>query len=60
MLEFLLRKVGEPLSYGEDCVSIGDTTFCHHITSILGKLGVSDRLERLIFAYKNNLAIMKT
>lgn len=43
-----------------DSLRISDTTVRHHITSILGKLGVSDRLELLIFAYKNNLVITKT
>ena len=38
---------------------ISETTVRHHITSILGKLHVSDRLELLIFAYRNNLVSIK-
>ena len=38
---------------------ISETTVRHHITSILGKLKVSDRLELLIFAYKNNLVAIR-
>jgi two-component system, NarL family, nitrate/nitrite response regulator NarL len=34
---------------------ISDATVRHHLTSILSKLGVSDRVELLIFAYKNSL-----
>ena len=35
---------------------ISDTTVRHHLTSIFGKLGVSDRLELVIYAYKYGLA----
>ena len=35
---------------------ISSTTVRHHLTSIFGKLGVSDRLELLIYAYRNGLA----
>jgi DNA-binding NarL/FixJ family response regulator len=38
---------------------ISETTVRHHITSILGKLKVSDRLELLIFAYRNNLVAIR-
>jgi DNA-binding NarL/FixJ family response regulator len=38
---------------------ISETTVRHHITSILGKLQVSDRLELLIFAYRNNLVTIR-
>jgi DNA-binding NarL/FixJ family response regulator len=38
---------------------ISETTVRHHITSILGKLQVTDRLELLIFAYKNNLVTIR-
>jgi two-component system nitrate/nitrite response regulator NarL len=34
---------------------ISETTVRHHLTSIYGKLGVSDRLELLIFAHRNGL-----
>jgi DNA-binding NarL/FixJ family response regulator len=35
---------------------ISDTTVRHHLTSIFGKLGVADRLELVIYAYKYGLA----
>lgn len=36
-------------------LSISETTVRHHLTSILKKLNVTDRLELLVFAYRNNL-----
>jgi two-component system nitrate/nitrite response regulator NarL len=42
-----------------DKLFISETTVRHHITSILKKLQVSDRLELLIFAYKNDLVTIK-
>ncbi len=38
-----------------DSLCISDATVRHHVSSILSKLEVSDRLELLIFAYRNNL-----
>jgi two-component system, NarL family, nitrate/nitrite response regulator NarL len=35
---------------------ISDITVHHHLTSIYSKLEVTDRLELLIYAYRNNLA----
>lgn len=35
---------------------ISDTTVRHHLTSIFSKLGVSDRLELVIYAYRHKLA----
>lgn len=40
-------------------LSIGETTVRHHLTSIYGKLGVSDRLELLVFAHRNGLTYRK-
>jgi two-component system nitrate/nitrite response regulator NarL len=34
---------------------ISETTVRHHLTSIYSKLGVSDRLELLVFAHRNDL-----
>lgn len=34
---------------------LSETTVRHHLTSIYGKLGVSDRLELLVFAHRNGL-----
>ena len=38
-----------------DRLCISEATVRHHLTSILKKLDVCDRLELLIFAYENNL-----
>jgi len=35
---------------------ISETTVTHHLTSIYAKLGLSDRLELVIFAFANRLA----
>ena len=53
--------IGEGLKNKQiaDRLCISEITVRHHITSILGKLGVSDRLELLIFAYRNNLVSIK-
>lgn len=37
-------------------LSISETTVRHHLTSIFAKLGVENRLELVIYAYRNNLA----
>jgi DNA-binding NarL/FixJ family response regulator len=37
-------------------LSISETTVRHHLTSIFDKLGVGDRLELVIFAYRHGLA----
>lgn len=34
---------------------LSETTIRHHLTSIYGKLGVTDRLELLVFAHRNGL-----
>jgi two-component system nitrate/nitrite response regulator NarL len=57
----IILHIGEGLKNKEiaDRLYISETTVRHHITSILGKLHVSDRLQLLIFAYKNNLAAIR-
>jgi DNA-binding NarL/FixJ family response regulator len=35
---------------------ISETTVRHHLTSVFDKLGVSDRLELIIYAYRHGLA----
>jgi two-component system, NarL family, nitrate/nitrite response regulator NarL len=35
---------------------ISETTVRHHLTSIFDKLGVADRVELLIYAYRHGLA----
>lgn len=42
-----------------DSLCISDVTVRHHLSSILSKLEVQDRVELLIFAYRNNLATVK-
>jgi two-component system nitrate/nitrite response regulator NarL len=42
-----------------DRLCISEATVRHHLTSILKKLDVSDRLELLIYAYQNNLVSIK-
>jgi DNA-binding NarL/FixJ family response regulator len=39
-----------------DCLSISEVTVRHHLTSVYSKLGVSDRLELIIYAYRHELA----
>jgi len=53
----VIALVGEGLKNkqiaGRLCIS--ETTVRHHLTAILRKLAVSDRMELLIYAYRNNL-----
>jgi len=39
-----------------DKLGLSEVTVRHHLTSIFAKLGVSDRLELIIYAYQRNLA----
>ena len=57
----VISLIGEGLKNKQiaDRLFISETTVRHHITSILKKLQVSDRLELLIFAYKNDLVAIK-
>jgi two-component system nitrate/nitrite response regulator NarL len=57
----VVELVGEGLKNKQiaDRLYISETTVRHHLTSILKKLHVSDRLELLIFAYRNNLVNIK-
>jgi DNA-binding NarL/FixJ family response regulator len=57
----IVSLIGEGLKNKQiaDRLCISETTVRHHITSILGKLQVSDRLELLIFSYRNNLVAIK-
>ena len=54
----VVALVGEGFKNKEiaDRLFISDTTVRHHLTSIFDKLGVSDRVELLIYAYKHGLA----
>jgi two-component system nitrate/nitrite response regulator NarL len=57
----IVSLVGEGMKNKQigDRLCISETTVRHHLTSILSKVEVSDRLELLIFAYKNNLVSVK-
>jgi two-component system nitrate/nitrite response regulator NarL len=57
----IISLVGEGLKNKQIAgrLFISETTVRHHITSILNKLDVSDRLELLIFAYKNDLVAIR-
>jgi len=57
----IISLVGEGLKNKQiaDRLCISEATVRHHLTSILKKLDVSDRLELLIFAYQNNLVSIK-
>ena len=39
-----------------DKLALSENTVRHHLTSIFSKLGLTDRLELIIYAYQNNLA----
>ena len=54
----VIKLVGEGLKNKQiaERLFISDITVHHHLTSIYSKLEVSDRLELLIYAYRNGLA----
>ncbi len=54
----VIRLVGQGLKNKEiaQALSISEITVRHHLTSIFSKLGVSDRLELIIYACQNGLA----
>ena len=37
-------------------LSISETTVRHHLTSVFDKLGISNRLELIVYAYRQGLA----
>ncbi len=53
----VIELLGEGLKNQEigDRLHISESTVRHHFTSIYSKLGVSDRLELLIYAYRHRL-----
>jgi two-component system nitrate/nitrite response regulator NarL len=54
----VIALVGEGIKSKEiaDRLFISETTVRHHLTSIFDKLGVADRVELLIYAYRHGLA----
>ncbi len=50
-----LIGLGMKNKYMADQLCISETTVRHHLTSIYSKLGVSDRLELLVFAHRSGL-----
>jgi two-component system, NarL family, nitrate/nitrite response regulator NarL len=54
----VLTLIGQGLKNKEiaDALFISEWTVRHHITSIFGKLEVSDRVELILYAYKRGLA----
>jgi two-component system, NarL family, nitrate/nitrite response regulator NarL len=58
----IINLVGEGLKNKQiaDRLSISEATVRHHLTSVLKKLEVSDRLELLIFAYQHNLIAIRS
>jgi DNA-binding NarL/FixJ family response regulator len=54
----VLTLIGQGLKNKEiaDTLFISEWTVRHHITSIFGKLEVSDRVELILYAYKRGLA----
>ena len=53
----MLALIGEALSNKRiaERLCITETTVRHHLTSIFSKLGVSDRLELLVYAHRHKL-----
>jgi DNA-binding NarL/FixJ family response regulator len=58
----VITLIGEGLKNREIAsrLSISEVTVRHHLTSIYNKLGVADRLELTIYAYRNGLAALPT
>lgn len=56
----VIGLIGEGLRNKEiaDRLSISEITVRHHLSSVYGKLGVGDRLELTIYAYRNGLAVL--
>jgi two-component system, NarL family, nitrate/nitrite response regulator NarL len=54
----IISGIGEGLKNNQiaERLFISEVTVRHHLTSIFKKLGVSDRLELIIYAYRNGLA----
>jgi two-component system, NarL family, nitrate/nitrite response regulator NarL len=54
----VIKLIGEGLKNRQiaERMFISETTVRHHLTSIFNKLDVSDRLELVIYAYRNGLA----
>ena len=53
----IITLIGEGLRNRQiaDRLCISETTVRHHLTAIFDKLGVADRLELVVYAYRHNL-----
>ncbi|MEW5871916.1 MAG: response regulator transcription factor [Chloroflexota bacterium] len=56
----VVALIGEGLKNKDiaERLTISEVTVRHHLTSIYNKLGVSDRLELIIYAYRNELVAL--
>jgi two-component system nitrate/nitrite response regulator NarL len=54
----VIRLVGKGLKNKQigEKLFISDVTVHHHLTSIYSKLEITDRMELLIYSYRNGLA----
>ena len=53
----ILELLGGPLSNDElaDQLHVGESTIKTHVGRVLGKLGLRDRVQAVVFAYENGL-----
>jgi DNA-binding NarL/FixJ family response regulator len=54
----VIRLVGEGLSNQQiaQCLALSETTVRRHLTALCRKLGVAERLDLILYAYRHGLA----